>query len=146
MYGRNELNMQANLFDHVMGHAMTVDIHVNFRVALTYNQNTKRFDITKTHQSHHNTYHKEWYVIVLEIVTLGIFSIVTEVIKLVANSLINDKMQEGFDFNSENGGLPINIGGVVGEVFDNMNIGKPFFYNNNFVFPFTINFPNLIDG
>ena len=44
------------------------------------------------------------------------------------------------------GGLSLNMGGVIGEIFGAMKVGTPIFYNNNFVFPFTVDLKDFSIG
>ena len=38
------------------------------------------------------------------------------------------------------------MGGVIGEIFTAMKVGNPIFYNNNFVFPFTVDLTDFSIG
>ena len=38
------------------------------------------------------------------------------------------------------------MGGVMGEIFGAMKVGTPIFYNNNFVFPFTVDLKDFSIG
>lgn len=137
-YGTNELETNLNMFNHVSS-GITVDIYVTVRLRLVYNKETKQFDVTKSYQHHSTDYHKKWWVILLEVLSLGIGYLVTEIIKLVADDKICDQLSTALNFDPRNGGLPINIGGVMGEVFDHLVLGSPQFYHDNFFIPLHIN-------
>lgn len=137
MYGGNELQTKLKMFDHVSP-GITVDIFITVRLRLDFNNKVKRFDVSKSHQHHHTKYYREWWVWMLEIITLGIARIVTEIITLIADGQIASGIRSALDFDPRKGGMPLNIGGVLGEVFDRMYVQSINFSNANLVFPFDI--------
>jgi len=136
-YAQNELKIDMNLWKHVSP-GIDVDIYVRVKVALTYNHNTRQFDVTQTYQGHHEKYHKDWWVVILEWITLGIAKLVTTIIESIANQRIAQALASTLNFNPDNGGIPINIDGVVGEVVDRMRVDSVMWHEGNFVFPFKI--------
>jgi len=138
MYGQNELELKVNMWDTTTP-GMSVDIYVTVRVELIYNHETKQFDVTKTYQHHSTVHHRELWVVILEIITLGIGRLVTMIIEIIANGEINRGMRNVLNFDPAHGGLPTNIGGVMGEVVDRMQVYTPRWNRGNFLFPFNIN-------
>lgn len=141
-YSRNEMEIKMNLFDHV-SKGITVDIYITVRMSLLYNRNNKEFQAYKTYQSHHTDYHKDWWIVLLEVLTLGITSLVVEIIKIIANGEIANAISGTFNFSPAHGGLPLNVGGVLGEVINSMSVHQPFWNNGNFVIPFDVNWQNV---
>lgn len=137
MYGGNELQTELKMFDHVSP-GITVDIFITVRLRLDFNNRVKRFDVSKSHQHHNTKYYREWWVWMLEIITLGIARLVTEIITKMADDQIASGMRYALDFDPRKGGMPLNIGGVLGEVFDRMYVQSINFSNDNLVFPFDI--------
>lgn len=137
MYGVNELHFKLKMFDHVSP-GITVDIFITVRLRLVFNNKVKRFDVTKSNHTHETQFYREWWVWLLEIATLGIGRIVTEIITFVANGVIRNGLKDALDFDPRNGGMPLNIGGVLGEVFDRMSVQSVSWYDSNLMFPFDI--------
>lgn len=137
IHGSNELQIKIDLFDHVSP-GITVDIEIEVRLGLSYNNARKEFDIRRTFKGHSTEYDRDWWVILLEVVTLGIGRIVTLIIELISNIHIADAIRGHLNFHPGNGGLPTNVGGVLGEVVDNMHIQDVRFYRNNLVFSFEL--------
>jgi len=134
--GTNRVKVYVKLHAKVSD-GITATVNINLELSISYDKNAHKFVIKIEKKDHNTKYHRKWWVVLLEVVSLGFGRIVTKIIENVADGVIKGTINSSLNIGPGTGTEIVNISGVMKEVFKNLAVGDLKFTGGNFLMDFT---------
>ena len=132
----SELEIYVNLYKSRIATGVDLEAWATVRITLEYDSLAKTFKprVTYSHQDHKT--HKTWWSHLINVLSLGWFH---RIVDMLTDIGVDGKIENALTVNLEGADMPLNVGGVVGDVVDRIHFSNAFIDDNgNFIFKLRI--------